>query len=89
MLTFKQEEFAKKIVEGLNQADAYRSAYNAENMSDNAVYREASLLVANPKIAQRINELREVLSKDTIMTAQERLVWLSGLIQSDEVSIGD
>lgn len=89
MLTFKQEEFAKKIVEGMNQADAYRSTYRADKMSDNAVYREASLLVANPKVAQRIKELREELSRDTIMTAQERLQWLSGLIQSDDVSISD
>jgi phage terminase small subunit len=89
MLTLKQEEFAKKIVEGMNQADAYRSTYSASKMSDNAVYREASLLAANPKVAQRVKELREELSKDTIMTAQERLQWLSGLIQSDEVSISD
>lgn len=89
MLTYKQEEFAKKIVEGMNQADAYRSTYNAKKMSDNAVYREASLLVAHPKIAQRINELREELSKATIMTAQKRLEWLTGVIQSKDESTGD
>lgn len=89
MLTYKQEEFAKKIVEGMNQADAYRSTYNAKKMSDNAVYREASLLVAHPKVAQRINELREELSKATIMTAQKRLEWLTGVIQSKDESTGD
>ena len=89
MLTYKQEEFAKKIVEGMNQADAYRSTYNAKKMSDNAVYREASLFVAHPKIAQRINELREELSKATIMTAQKRLEWLTGVIQSKDESTGD
>jgi hypothetical protein len=45
--------------------------------------------VANLKVAQRIKELREELSRDTIMTAQERLQWLSGLIQSADVSISD
>ena len=89
MLTYKQEEFAKKIVEGMNQADAYRFTYNAKKMSDNAVYREASLLVSNPKVAQRIKEMRDDLSTSSIMTAQERLRWLTELIQSDEVSIGD
>jgi phage terminase small subunit len=87
MLTAKQEDFAKKIVEGMNQADAYRSTYSAKNMSDNAIYREASLLVSNPKVAQRITELRNELSKATIMTAQERLEWLTGLIKDPEMDI--
>lgn len=84
MLTAKQEDFAKAIVEGKNQADAYRSAYNTKRMSDNAIYREASLLMSNPKIAQRVAELREQLAKPTIKTAQERLEWLSQLIDDPE-----
>lgn len=82
MLTAKQEEYAKNIVEGMNQADAYRSAYDAENMSDNAIYREASLLADNPKVAQRIADLRNQLAKPTIMTAQERLEWLTMLVKT-------
>ena len=89
MLTAKQEEFAKAIVEGMNQADAYRSAYNTERMSDNAIYREASLLMSNPKVAQRIKELREQLATPSIMTAQERLEWLTKVIQSNEESMAD
>ena len=83
MLTGKQEEFAKNIVQGMSQADAYRSAYDAEDMSDNAIYREASLLVDNPKVAQRIRELRNELARPTIMSAQERLEWLSYLVNAD------
>lgn len=83
MLTAKQEEYAKNIVEGMNQADAYRSAYDAENMSDNAIYREASLLADNPKVAQRVKELRDELAKPTILSAQERLEWLSSLVGAD------
>ena len=84
MLTAKQEEFAKCIVEGMNQADAYRSAYSAKNMSDNAIYREASLLVANPKVAQRISDLRNQIAKPSIKTAQERMEWLTQLIDNAE-----
>jgi phage terminase small subunit len=51
-------------------------------MSDNAIYREASLLVANPKIAQRLQELRDELAKQSIMTAQERLEWLTRLVNA-------
>lgn len=84
MLTPKQEQFALNIFEGMNQADAYRASYSAKNMSDNAIYREASLLMSNPKIAQRIKELRDKAAKSTIMSAQERMEWLTRLISNEE-----
>jgi phage terminase small subunit len=80
MLTPKQEEFVKNIIDGKSQAEAYRNAYSAKNMSDNAIYREASLLMSNPKIAQRLKELRDQMAKPTIMSAQERLEFLSEVI---------
>ena len=89
MLTKKQEEFAKAIVDGMNQADAYRYAYDAENMSDNAIYREASLLVDNPKVAQRIQELRDKIANEKIMSAQKRMEWLTELILGEDASYSD
>jgi phage terminase small subunit len=89
MLTPKQEAFVQNIIQGMSQADAYRSAYSCKNMSDNAIYREASLLLDNPKVTQRLSELRQELAKPSIMSAQERLEWLTQLIQSDEESTGD
>ena len=83
MLTGKQEEFAKNIVQGMSQADAYRSAYDAEDMSDAAIYVEASRLMDNPNVALRIKELRDELAKPTIMSAQDRLEWLSYLVNAD------
>lgn len=84
MLTAKQEVFVQKIIEGMSQADAYRSAYSCKNMSDNSIYVNASKLVADTKVAQRIRELREQLTKPSIKTAQERLEWLSQLIDNAE-----
>lgn len=89
MLTPKQEKFVQGIVQGMSQADAYRSAYSCKNMSDNAIYREASLMVDSPKIAQRLQELRGKLEKSTIMTAQQRLEWLTGIITSAEETTTD
>ena len=66
----------------MRQADAYRSAYSSKNMSDNAIYREASLLMDNPKVAQRLSELRNELAKPSIMTAQERLEWLTRFVNT-------
>lgn len=87
MLTEKQERFTKNIAEGMSQIDAYRSAYNAKKMSDNAAYREASLLIRNPKVAQRLQELRDMMAGDTIMTAKERKEWLTKVIKDEEQDI--
>lgn len=89
MLTAKQEQFAQNIIAGMSQADAYRSAYSTANMSDNAIWCEASKLVDNPKVAQRLKELRDELAKPAIMTAKERLAWLTGIIKDDGESTGD
>lgn len=87
MLTAKQEAFAQNIARGMSQADAYRSAYACKNMSDNAIYREASLLLDNPKISQRLKELRDIAAKPTIITAQKRKEWLTEIIQDPNVDI--
>lgn len=89
MLTPKQEKFVQSLIQGMSQADAYRSAYSCKNMSDNAIYREASLLVENPKVAQRLKELREQLAKPSIKTAQERMEWLSRVMDSNEETTAD
>lgn len=84
MLTLKQETFAQKIVEGMSQADAYRFAYNCARMTDNSIYVNASKLVADAKVALRIQQLRDELAKESIMSAQERLEWLTGIIKDAE-----
>ena len=89
MLTANQEKFVQNIIQGMSQADAYRSAYNCKNMSDNAVYVNASKLASDTKIALRIKELRDQLAKTSIMSAQKRLEWLTELIQSEGESTSD
>lgn len=89
MLTAKQEKFVQCIIQGMSQADAYRSAYSVKKMSANAIYREASLLVESPKVAQRLSEIRAELAKPSIMSAQERLEWLTSIIKSDEETTSD
>lgn len=89
MLTAKQELFVQNIIQGMSQADAYRSAYSCKNMSDNAVYVNASKLAADTKVALRLKELREQLATPAIMSAQKRLEWLTGVIQSEDESTGD
>lgn len=84
MLTTKQEKFIQNIVKGMSQREAYKDAYNAKGMSDNAIDREASLLMKNPKLTQRHKELVGMIAKPTIMTAQERLEFLTGIINNKQ-----
>lgn len=89
MLTPKQEAFVQNIIQGMSQADAYRSAYSCKNMSDNAIYVNASKLASDAKVALRLSELRNELAKPSIKTAQERMEWLTQLIDNDEESTGE
>lgn len=89
MLTPKQEAFVQNIIQGMSQADAYRSAYPNQRMSDKTVWETASKLMNNPKVITRLTELRNELAKPSIMSAQERLEWLTQLIQSEEETTSD
>ena len=56
--TPKQEAFCLSYIETGNASKAYRQAYDAENMSENAIHVAASRLLANAKVALRIEELQ-------------------------------
>ncbi len=58
-LTHKQDLYAQNVANGMSGADAYRNAYDARRMSNDSIYVEASRLIANPKVALRIEQLRE------------------------------
>lgn len=89
MLTAKQEAFAKAIVEGKTQSDAYRSAYNVSKMTDKSIWEKASALAADIKVSARIAELRERLASESIMSAQQRLRWLTEIIMNSDASMSD
>lgn len=89
MLTPKQEKFVQSLIQGMSQADAYRSAYAAKNMSDKTIHEAASRLVADSKVSARLSELREQMTKDTIMSAQKRLEWLTEAIANKDIAVND
>jgi hypothetical protein len=69
-LTAKQLAFCDGVLRGMSQSDAYRAAYDAENMADASIWTEASKLFAHPVVAQRIKALQ---------TRQSDAALLSGL----------
>jgi len=89
MLTPKQELFVQGVIKGMTQADAYRSAYNCKKMADKTIHENASRLMADSKVKARVQELRDQIDKCTIMTAQQRLEWLTALINNVEEGTTD
>lgn len=83
MLTAKQEAFVQNIIQGMSQADAYRSAYDASKMSDKTIHERASVLAGQDKIKTRLSELRDKLANEKIMTAQKRMEWLTRVVKDD------
>lgn len=69
-LTAKQEAFAQAIADGMGQADAYRTAYDAENMKDDSIYPIASKLMSNHKIATRVAELKSQLQSKQLWSRE-------------------
>lgn len=65
-LTEKQELFCQFYLDtDGNASEAYRMAYDASNMKPNSIWNAASLLMDNPKVTQRIDEIRAERAENT------------------------
>jgi|GEM_PF-1707467 len=62
-LTPKMHRFCLSIVEGDGPSDAYGAAYSAGNMSAEAIAVEASRLLRDQRVRERIDELRVSLQR--------------------------
>jgi phage terminase small subunit len=87
-MTPKQHQFAREVVLGKSQADAYRSAYNTAGMNDNSIRREASRLMDNPNVATTVVKLRQeadrVVVQERIASREEVLQTLTSYMHSGE-----
>lgn len=70
-LTDKQENFVQNIIKGMNQSDAYRAAYDAENMTDKSIHEKASELSKNVKVTARLDELRAKIDEALVYTHKQ------------------
>lgn len=57
-LTPKMEHFSRLVASGTMAVDAYKQAYNADNMQDNTIRREAYKLMQRDDITERVKELQ-------------------------------
>jgi phosphoenolpyruvate-protein kinase (PTS system EI component) len=72
MITAKQEAFCQAVLAGRSQSDAYRHAYNTKRgATAGAIAVSASRLMADPKIAIRIAELRHADAQAACWTRRQ------------------
>ena len=79
MLTIKQNNFCNYYIETGNASEAYRRAYNAENMNDNTIGRKANELLNNGYITANINELKAQLQSKHDYTQDEAVKQLTAI----------
>ena len=71
-LTDKQEAFTQAVASGSNLSDAYRLAYDADRMSPQTIWTEASILLATPKVSSRLMVLNSEKEQQRRMMAVSR-----------------
>ena len=77
--TIKQERFAQEYVACGNASEAYRRAYDAENMSAEAIHVEACKLAKHPNVAIMVQELRDDDAVNAKVTVEGHLRELQGI----------
>lgn len=80
MLNAKQEKFIQNIVKGMSQRQAYKDAYNA-TYADKDIDNNASKLFNKTEVQTRYKELMGQLEDKTIMSAKERMIWLTDVVK--------
>jgi len=77
-LTPKQERFAQEVAQGKTQADAYRAAFNVKpTTKPESVQVNASQLMSNTNVAQRVAELKAAVAERVVWTMADSLNVLS------------
>ena len=85
-LTPKQEAFAQAIADGMTQANAYRTAYDASRMKDATIYSKASILMEDGKVRARLDELRSKLTTKALWTREMSVKALVGAYKEGNAS---
>ena len=88
-LTAKQEAFAQAVADGLTQADAYRSAYDAGKMKAETVQSKASILMANGMVRARVDSLKAALESKGLWTREKSVQALAAIADGAEAKANE
>ena len=81
MLNVKQEKYVQNLIKGMSQREAYKDAYGAK-YKDESIDSKASTLFNSEKVQERYQELLKELKSNAIMSAEERMIWLTEVIKN-------
>ena len=85
-LTTKQELFTQGLIKGYSQREAYKMAYNCENMKDSTIDNNAYKLMQNNEILTRYQELLNEHKQKALYTREEAvndLIWIKEKARED------
>ena len=84
-LTPKQERFAQEVASGKSQTEAYRIAFNVRpTTKPESVQVSACKLMGEPKVTQRVQELREAATERLVWTIQDSLDVLASIAKGKD-----
>ena len=80
----RHERFTQNLIKGMTQRQAYKDAFPDNNSNDKSIDELASRLFNDVKVHSRYKELLEQLESESIMSAKERMIWLTNVINGKE-----
>lgn len=88
-LTAKQEKFCQEFIKTCNQSEAYRNAYDAENMKYGTINNKACELMARGDIRGRVEQLQKEVAERNKITVDECVSLLTKMARFDIVDLYD
>ena len=85
-LTPKQSVFVELVSDGKSLADAYRTAYDSRNMSDNVIRIEGHRLAKKPHVAAEIERLTDGRRTSKKAQAKVHKSWITERLKAEAVS---
>lgn len=67
-LTPKQEAFCLAFIETNNASEAYRRAYDAENMKPETIWKRSCELMADGNVTGRVKELKALVTERALVS---------------------
>ena len=74
-LTERQAKFVQGVADGKTQIEAYRLAYNTQNMARKSIDQNASRLMNNAKIKSRLETLQKTVAFIATRKMAESVIW--------------
>ena len=85
-LTAKQELFVSAIVDGMNQSDAYRHAYNTIDMKQATIANNAYKLFNRGDITTTIRARKALVVEKHLWTREDSIKTLKAVVEESERS---